>query len=380
MTLAGRGQSLSGGQRSSAEVFGCFSPSGQALLAETALGLMAAVVSVRQAWLQQHHPTVSIPITVTHTMGGFARDVARRFSLGWQTYSHIAHMEALLRADRFFGVSLFLLQQTEASFLAAFILAGGVATIFELFSHEWLRNPVRVAAAQEARRLAGIAGGRASAAASAAQGSSLGVFSSETGRPDGLGMNLSGRYQKVQEDAADLKISAANLVQADAWRRSVRANEAVALVSRGMFNPNCGVAARNAGALRLGEAIGSAVMGQENWAQYITTSAKNMLTNDKPFTSNNTKKVSMSRSTGEREGRVFHHADVSVPRWAMTDMITYRLPDHTEEYPKLHMETLQAAISESYHAKWERHSRMANKNKKDVDAGKPLYRGLNPKP
>jgi len=60
-------------------------------------------VSVRQVWLRRQHPTVSIPMPVTHTMGGFAREVARRFSLGGQTYSHIAHMEALLRADRFFG-------------------------------------------------------------------------------------------------------------------------------------------------------------------------------------------------------------------------------------------------------------------------------------
>jgi len=59
----------------------------------------------------------------------------------------------------------------------------------------------------------------------------------------------------------------------------------------------------------------------------------------------------------------------------MTDMITYRLPDHTAEYPKLHKETLQAAISEAYHANWDRHSRMANRNKKDQDAGKPLPRG-----
>ena len=116
---------------------------------------MAVIVSVRHARLRQQHPTVSIPMTVTHTMGGFARDVARRFSLGGQTYSHIAHMQAL-RADRCFWVSLLLLQQTEASFLAAFILAGGVATTFELFTHEWLRNPVRVAAAQEVHASQGV--------------------------------------------------------------------------------------------------------------------------------------------------------------------------------------------------------------------------------
>jgi len=105
-----RGQLLDVGQRSSAEVFGSFSPSGQALLAETAVGLMTVIVSVCQAWLRQQHPTDNIPLPVTHTMGGFAREVARRFSPGGLTYSHIAHMETLLRADRFFGVSLLLLQ------------------------------------------------------------------------------------------------------------------------------------------------------------------------------------------------------------------------------------------------------------------------------
>jgi len=44
-----------------------------------------------------------------------------------------------------------------------------------------------VAAAQEARRLAG----RASAAASDACAAALGVFSSKTGRPDGMGINIS---------------------------------------------------------------------------------------------------------------------------------------------------------------------------------------------
>ena len=377
MTMPGRGQLLDGGQRSSAEVFGSFSPSGQALLAETALGLMAVIVSVRQMWLQQQHPTVSIPMIVTHTMGSFARDVARLFSFGGQTYSHIVHMEPLLRADRFLGVSLLLLQQTEASFLAAIIAAGGVATTFELLHHEWLHNPVRVAAAQESRSLAG----RARAAASAARASSLGVFSHKTGRPDGWGMNLSGGFQKVQQDAANLKISVQDKVDSDrsnaaffAGRASAvggRATAAAALSARGKSNPNLGAPANNADGLRLGEEIGSAVMG----AQYITTSAKLMQPQDKPFPSKTTQQLATSRSTGERDGWVFHHADVTVPRWSMTDKITYRLPDHTEEDPKSHTETLQAAISEAYHANWIRHSRLANKNQQDKDAGKPLYRG-----
>jgi len=86
-------------------------------------------------------------------------------------------------------------------------VAGGVATTFELFTHEWLRNLVRVAAAQEARS--------ASAAVSAARASSLGVFSRKTGWPDGMGMNISGGFQKLQQDAANLKISAQDKVDAD---------------------------------------------------------------------------------------------------------------------------------------------------------------------
>jgi len=57
--------------------------------------------------------------------------------------------------------------------LAAFILAGSFVTTLELFIEEWSCDPLRVAAAQEARRLAG----RASAAASAARAAVLGVFS-----------------------------------------------------------------------------------------------------------------------------------------------------------------------------------------------------------
>jgi len=142
-------------------------------------------------------------------MGGFSRDVSLLWALRGQTYSHITHMEALARADRFFGVSLLLLQQTEASFLAAFILAGSAATTYKLFTHEWLRNPARVAAAQEARSLAG----RASVAASNARATALDVRSSKTGLPDGMGMNIAGGAQKVKQASAYLNISAANLLR-----------------------------------------------------------------------------------------------------------------------------------------------------------------------
>jgi len=71
------------------------------------------------------------------------------------------------------GVSLLLLQQTQSSFLAAFIMAGSIATTFKLFTNEWLHNPLRLEAAQEAQ----CASARASAACAAA----LGVRSHVTG-------------------------------------------------------------------------------------------------------------------------------------------------------------------------------------------------------
>ena len=149
---------------------------------------------------------------------------------------------------------------------------------------------------------------------------------------------------------------------------------AAALAVRGMSNPNKGVQARNAGALRLGEQVRSVVMGPENWARYITTSAKDMTKGDKPFTGMTTQRLAEARRLGEREGWVFHHAALSVSRWAMTDEITYNLPGHTEENPRLHRESLQAAVSEAYHASWKRYSKSRNKNQKDKDAGKPLSR------
>ena len=138
--------------------------------------LSHSCVSVRHTWLQQQHPNDRIPMVVTHTMGGFARDVARNYCVAWQIYSHIAHLEALLQADRFFGVSLLLLQQTEASFLAAFLMAGGVNSTFELFTHEWMSHPARVTAAQAVRRLAGRLGGSISSPSLSLFSPSLSLF------------------------------------------------------------------------------------------------------------------------------------------------------------------------------------------------------------
>jgi len=68
------------------------------------------------------------PKMTTHTMGGFAqrltvscRPMSRRRS------SQIAHLEALARADRRFGMSFKLLQETQNSLSALSILTGGTA-------------------------------------------------------------------------------------------------------------------------------------------------------------------------------------------------------------------------------------------------------------
>jgi len=99
------------------------------------------------------------------------------------------------------------------------------------------------------------------------------------------------------------------------------------------------------------------------------------LEGDKPFTAITTQQLAEARRSGEREGWVFHHTALSVSGWAMTDEITYTLPGHTEANPRLRRESLQAAVSEAYHASWKRYSAASNKNKKDQDAGKPLFRG-----
>jgi len=164
-------------------------------------------------------------------------------------------------------VSLQLLQQTEASFLAAFIEAGSIVVTFELFTHEWLRNPLRVAAAQEARRLAG----RASAAASAAH---LGILSECTGRGDGMGMNIAGGAAKVQAQALEYGVTSAQMAQAargtagylggiaTAGKNMPAATAAAAQLSRGQPNAKTGARQlKDPDAVRLGEEIGLSVMG-----------------------------------------------------------------------------------------------------------------------
>jgi len=274
-------------------------------------------------------------------------------------------MEALLRANRFFGVSLLLLQQTEASFLAAFILAGSTVVTFKLFTHEWLRNPTRVAAAQEARRLAG----RASAAASAARAAALGVFSSNTGRPDGMGMNIAGGAAEVQAQALEYGLSPAEVAQAargtagyfggiaTAGKNMPAVTAAAALLSRGAHNAKKKAHfVKNPDAVRLGAEIGLYVMGPVTWEAYITTPTPAILVPNRPLGEYTTRNQATAR--GSRAGWEFHHASHAGSTWTLDDNITFTLPGHTEENPKWHVETMRAAISETYHIMWKRHQLM----------------------
>ena len=150
--------------------------------------------------------------------------------------------------------------------------------------------------------------------------------------------------------------------------------EAAALVVRGQFNPNKGKSRHDA-ALRLGDLVGSAVMGKQDWEEYIKTSAKRMPKHAKPFTGPQTRKQWHERPDGHREGWIFKPAvetvaAETVSRWSMTDEITYRLPNGTE-----FREPFRAAISQAYHANWERYVRMEKLNQRDKDAGKLLPRG-----
>jgi len=152
---------------------------------------------------------------------------------------------------------------------------------------------------------------------------------------------------------------------------------AAALIRR-QTNPSLG-SSRHAAALKLGEHVGSAVMGQKVWEEYIKTSPKRMPPQTKPFTFDETKRHWKERPDGERDGWIFLPAVETVAvetvsRWSMTDVITYRLPDGSEC-----RESFRAAISKAYHVNWARYTRMERNNQRDQDAGKLLPRVWGPK-
>ena len=189
----------------------------------------------------------------------------------------------------------------------------------------------------------------------------LGVFSSQTGDPDGFGMKIAGGYRKVQEEAAALGISVQDKVDSDRYMVAMRGGEASGLKTRGQRTPNVGRTSRNESARVLGHAVGALVMGPEDWAVYITRSAKKMQPLDKPLTAPVNAERAKERPSGERDGWVILHAAVSTPRWLMTDWITYRLPSHTKEVPDEYTENVRDAISDAYHHNWKLHSNKPRK-------------------
>jgi len=209
----------------------------------------------------------------------------------------------------------------------------------------------------------------------------LGLFSSATGLPDGMGLDIAGGTLKLRQEAAVLGVGVQEVAavhrstaagfggRANIAAHGLRAIEYMAKLTRGQRNPNLGTPSRNAAVRDLGMEVGSFVMGKDEWADYIKTSTLEMPFLDRPFGFKATTKLAKDRPSGARDGWKFARADVSKPRWSMTDRITYRLPDHTEKF-----ETLRAAISDIYHLNWTLHLRLLNKNKKDEEAGKEVSR------
>jgi len=120
-----------------------------------------------------------------------------------------------------------------------------------------------------------------------------------------MGINIAGGAQKVNQAAADLNISAEEFVEAErgtasslgerasaaasgAPARLAAATTAAALAGRGVPNSSKSTPSCNTDTFRLGEEIGSTVMGPVQWPRYVTTSAKEMPQGDKPFTANKT--------------------------------------------------------------------------------------------
>jgi len=128
----------------------------------------------------------------------------------------------------------------------------------------------------------------------------------------------------------------------------------------------------NPDAVRLGEEVGVFVMGQAEWDAFITTPSNEMGRLNRPSGQNPTRSLAARRSS--REGWVFCHSPMTAPPWTMTDIVTFVLPDNTEENPSVVTRTLQDAISEAYHVNWTRYRTTTKKDESDKDAGKKLLR------
>jgi len=242
--------------------------------------------------------------------------------------SHIAHPEVLARADRLFGMSFELLQETQNSLTALSILARGTA--ITMLTDEWTNNPLRAAAAAHARRVA-YALWTEQAASLRAQAQEYGITAADVAEAArGTASHFGGK--------------------ACAGKNSPAACLASALANRGRANGNKATTCRNPDVLRLGEQIGSEVMGPERWKKYITTSAKHMNEADKPVPSLVSNQWTKERIGDERKGWMFHHITMTASRWTMKDKITYMLPGSTKENPLMHVESLQEAIEPTHDA------------------------------
>jgi len=223
----------------------------------------------------------------------------------------------------------------------------------------------------ERRSAAGELGGAASVAVRDTRADNMGLFCSKTGLPDGMGMNIAGGSLAVQEEAATSGISVQEVID----RHRSRGRAAASLTNRGQRNSSMGPPCRNQAARVLGAQVGAAVMGQERWAEYIKTSCKKMQKLHKPISMGDSLRAEQQRPSGERDGWEFVPMDKTDTRWSMTDIITYRLPGHTEAKPNVYKETLREAISDAYHNEWTRYSISVRLDKLDEAAGKKLKRG-----
>jgi len=128
----------------------------------------------------------------------------------------------------------------------------------------------------------------------------------------------------------------------------------------------------NPDTVRLGEEVGVFVMGQAEWDVFTTRPSDEMGRLNQPSGQNPTRSLAARRSS--REGWVFRPSPMTAAPWTMTDMVTFVLPDNTEENPSVVTETLQDAISEAYHVNWTRYRTTLKKDERDKDDGKKLLR------
>ena len=88
-------------------------------------------------------------------------------------------------------------------------------------------------------------------------------------------------------------------------------------------------------------------MGPEAWEAYTTTPMRAMSETKRPM--GVTDSTAHANARGSRAGWGFHHASRTGPTWTLDDKITFTLPEYTKTNPKIHVETMRTAISETYH-------------------------------